>query len=189
MSYEIVVVDITKGRPQLAGKAFGDHVFEEVVAPAAASRRSNSVLVLSLRGAEFVTGSFLKAIWLRLHPDNDTAVPAVVAHLGDDVRTEFDIFLRGHRLLGVEALDWTESAISRARCHGQIEDAAWSALRALVARPGSTAPELCATSAEQVSPTAWTNRLNELHHQGLVLRERAGRAWRFFPIAQEVERG
>lgn len=189
MRNELQVLDITLGRQQLAGRVFGDLVFKDVIAPAVSSRGASTVLILSMRGAEFVTGSFLKATWLRLHLETEPAVPSVVAHLSDDVRSEFAIFLRGHRLPGLEAIDWTEDGISLARAHGQIEEPALNAFRALAARPGATAPELQAESHERVSPTAWTNRLNELHHHGLVLREKAGRAWRFFPIAREIENG
>jgi hypothetical protein len=188
MSSEVpLLVDLGGGRPQLAGKVLGEHVFKDVITPALGARAENAVLILSMRDVAFVTSSFLKATWLQLHPESEPAVPSMVAHLSEDVRTEFGVFLRGHARAGLEAVDWSADGVLLARVHGQIEVASLHALRAVLRRPGSTAPELHAKSREGVSATAWTNRLNELHRQGLVCREKAGRAWRFFPIAKEIE--
>lgn len=189
MSFEIRLVDLGCGEPQLVGRTIGDHRYERIIDPARRALDPHGVLLLSFRGVEFATGSFFKATWKALHPDEGPAVPCAVAHLCDEVREEFSIYLRGHRLLGLEAIDWTASELSLATIHGHVEDSEFSALRALCSNPGATAPELQALSNDKVSPTAWTNRLNELHRQGLAFRQKAGRAWRFFPIAREVRRG
>ena len=182
-------MDVGRGEQQLAGRSLGDRLYEDVIAPALGGLTAESILVLSFRGIEFVTGSIFKATWLRLHPENDVAVPSMVAHLSDEVRGEFAIFLKGHRLPGLEAIDWSATGVTLATLHGHVEDSSFNALQALTANPGATAPQLQNASRENVSPTAWTNRLNELHKQGLAFREKAGRAWRFFPTAREVRRG
>lgn len=189
MRSEIQLIELGRGEQQLAGRSLGDDRYQNVIEPVRQALMSHGVLLLSFRGVEFATGSFFKATWHALHPDDGAAVPSVVAHLSDDVREEFSIYLRGHRLLGLEAVDWTATEVSLANVHGQVEDSELRALQALCANPGATAPELQNLSADKVSPTAWTNRLNELHRQGLAFREKAGRAWRFFPIARQVQRG
>jgi hypothetical protein len=189
MKLEIRTVRLGSGERQLAGRVLGDRVYDVDIAPALKELGPGSIVVLSLRDIEFVTGSVLKATWHRLHPDEGIAIPSVAAHLSDDVRSEFAIYLKGHSMAGLEALDWNSTSISRAILHGEIEDSSFAALEALCADPGSTAPQLQGLSNENVSATAWTNRLNELHRQGLAFREKAGRAWRFFTIAREVRRG
>jgi hypothetical protein len=188
MSYEIRLVDLGRCE-QLAGRALGDSLYNEAIAPALKGATAKTILLLSFRGVEFVTGSIFKATWHRLHPDDGVVVPSMVAHLSDDVRAEFAIYLRSERVAGLEALDWRGTDVTLATLHGLLEDSAMNALQAVASNAGSTAPQLQSASSEVVSPTAWTNRLNELHRQGLALREKAGRAWRFFPLAREVRRG
>lgn len=189
MKAEIRELDVARGQEQLAGRVLGDRVYAEVLTPALEARAPSTVLVLSFRGVKFATGSFLKATWLRLHPDGEPAIPSVVAHLSEDVRTEFRIFLDGHRRPGLEARDWTSDRIALASLHGHLESPSFSAFSALLAAPGATAPELHRAGNESISATAWTNRLNELHRLGLALRRKRGRAWSFYPLTQEVRRG
>jgi len=189
MKVEIRSVDLGRGEQQLAGRALGDHLFDEVIAPALRGATAETILLLSFRGVEFVTKSIFKATWHRLHPDNGVLVPSMVAHISDDVRAEFSIYLKSERVAGLEALDWSEAEVTLATLHGHLEDSAVSALQAITANPAATAPQIQSASEEGVSATAWTNRLNELHRQGLAFREKAGRAWRFLPIAREVRRG
>jgi hypothetical protein len=189
MSVKLVTtVHLAADKRQLAGRIFGESVFEKLIAPAL-PLGENQLLILSFKNAELVTGSFLKATWLRLEDSEKNRVRAAVAHLNDDLRTDFETFLRGSSLAALEALDWKASGIRLARVLGDLEPAALSTLKAIVERPGSTAPELHAESSELVSPTAWTNRLNELYRQGLARREKAGRAWRFFPLTETIEHG
>lgn len=189
MRNEVRLLELGLGEKHLAGRSIGDERFKKVIEPARRALEPQHVLLLSFRHVEFATGSFFKATWHALHPDSGPAVPSAVAHLSDDVREEFSIYLRGHRLLGLEAVDWNESEVIAASVHGHVEESEFAALEALCTNPGATAPELQARSADDVSATAWTNRLNELHRQGLAFRQKAGRAWRFFPIAREVRRG
>jgi hypothetical protein len=147
------------------------------------------VLILSFKNVELVTGSFLKATWLRLEDAEQNRVSAAVAHLNDDLRTDLETFLKGSSLTALEALDWSASGIRLARLLGNLEPAALTTLKAIIERPGSTAPELHDKSTDNVSPTAWTNRLNELYRQGLAHREKAGRAWRFFPTTEKIDHG
>lgn len=188
MKFEMRLIDLG-GREQLAGYSLGERLFEERIEPALEGAAEETLLLLSFRGVEFVTGSFIKATWHRLHPPEGVRVPSMLAHLNEDVRTEFAIYVRSERLAGLEAVDWMASKVKLAALHGELEDPAMRALTAISAAPGSTAPQLQASSPERVTPTAWTNRLNELHRQGLAFRQKAGRAWKFFPLAEEVRRG
>lgn len=189
MKTEMRPVDLATGQLQLAGGALGERLYRERIEPALEAASSNCVLLLSFRGVESVTGSILKATWHRLHPSTGVQVPSMLAHLSEDVRGEFSIYLRSEGLAGLEALDWRKDSIDHAMVHGQLEASTISTLQALVKTPGATAPQLQATSNESISATAWTNRLNELHRQGLAFREKAGRAWRFFPLAQSMVAG
>ncbi len=186
MKFEIRLVDVARGEVQLAGGALGERLFRERIEPALEGVDANGVLLLSFRGVESVTGSVLKATWHRLHPKDGVLVPSMLTHLSEDVREEFAIYLRSEGLAGLEASDWTKTSVTLATLHGQLEASAINALQALTESPGATAPQLQSASKERVSPTAWTNRLNELHRQGLAFREKAGRAWRFFPTASEI---
>ena len=182
------VVQVELGRRKhLAGWTLGEQVFEEGLRSAASSLRPQQVLLLSFRDVEFATGSFFKATWLRLREDSENWVPVVVGHLTEEVRHEFEVFLLGLRLPGLEATDWGEAGIEHAKLHGQMESTSQRALMALLNTPGATAPELERLSGESLSPTAWTNRLQELHRNGLAFREKAGRAWRFSPVAKRIE--
>jgi hypothetical protein len=189
MRFEIRLVDLGLNETQLAGRALGDRLYNDAIAPALSKASAETILLLSFRGVEFATGSIFKATWHRLHPEAGVVVPSMVAHLSDDVRAEFAIYLRSERVAGLEALDWRGTEVTLATLHGHFEDSALSALQAVTASAGSTAPKIQSASEEAVSPTAWTNRLNELHRQGLAVRQKAGRAWQFFPLAREVQRG
>jgi hypothetical protein len=189
MSSKLVkVVHLAAEKRQLAGRVYGESAFEKLIVPSL-PLIDNQILILSFKGAELVTGSFLKATWLRLEDSEENRVRAAVAHLSDDLRTDFETFLRGSSLAALEALDWKASGIRLARVLGDLEPAALTTLQAILKRPGSTAPELHDESTKDVSATAWTNRLNELYRQGLARREKAGRAWRFFPTTEKIEHG
>jgi hypothetical protein len=184
MSSEVpVLLDITLGHEQLVGAILGERVYQKVIAPAA--RVGTGVLLLSARGANHATSSFFKATWLALRANTTAMPPVMLAHASDELREEFDTFLGRYRLPGMEALDWNDKGVVLARLHGHIEAPSLSALRALVARPGSTAPELHKDCGEDVTTTAWTNRLNELYRHGLATRAKAGRAWKFYAVSRE----
>lgn len=181
----MIFVDIAKGDQHLLGAILGQRVYREIVKPAA---EKAFVVILSVRGARFANSSFLKATWLEVREAfADTA--ALFAHMDEEVREEFEVFLNSEGRSGLEALDWSDSDVLLARLWGKVEPSSLSALRALTQRPGSTAPELHKAFDDGVSTTAWTNRLNELHRNGLAFRERSGRAWRFYPVAREVVHG
>jgi hypothetical protein len=189
MSFKLIkVIHVAAEKKQLAGKIYGESVFERLIAPSL-PLVDNQILILSFKNAELVTGSFLKETWLRLEDAEQNRISAAVAHLNDDLRTDFETFLKGSSLAALEALDWKASGIRLARLLGDLEPAALTTLAAILKRPGSTAPELHVESTEHVSATAWTNRLNELYRQGLARREKAGRAWRFFPTAEKIDHG
>lgn len=180
-----LVLDLSRGKKHLLGATLGQDIFEVVLEPALPVPPDTAVL-LSCRGAQYVTGSILKATWLQL-VKRAPGSPIMLADAASDVLGEFDMFLGDRHLAGLVAQKWTRRSVLNARLHGHLEPPGRAALRALVASPGSTAPELHEASDELVSATAWTNRLNELHRAGLAVREKAGRAWRFFPAAKEVE--
>jgi len=173
----------------LVGRTLAESVFQTTILPALEGCRPDDRLVLSFAGVELATGSFLKATWLKIHQTQPRGPRCLVTDLCEEVRSEFDIFLHGNRLPGLEATDWTDDGVSVARLHGRIEDAAYAALRLLTEMRGATAPELYRASDQRLTPTAWTNRLNELWRLGLAYREPAGRASRFYPAANEVLRG
>lgn len=186
MRNEIELIDVSLGERLLAGASLGHRIHEQLIAPVIARPVTQRILILSFRSAEYVTGSVLKAVWGKLHTESGVPAPSLVAHLCNDVQSEFVIYLLSQRAAGLEALEWNKNEVHTARLHGHLEEPAFSALAILGKYPGSTPPQLHAESGEQVSPTAWTNRLNELYRQGLALRQKSGRAWRFYPVAREV---
>lgn len=171
----------------MAGATAGQALYTEFIEPVAREASSGLVVVLGLRDVAWATGSIFKATWLKVQTELE--IPVAVAHLSEDVREEFHVFCMGSRRPGVEAVDWDSGGISVASLHGHVEDASLRSLDLLIQHPGSTAPELHQRSEGELQPTAWTNRLNELVRRGLAVRERAGRAWRFYPIMREVRHG
>ena len=164
MSYEIRRVDLGLGE-QLAGRALGDRLYNEAIAPALSGATAETILLLSFRGVAFVTGSIFKATWHRLHPDDGVVVPSMVAHLSDDVRAEFAIDLKSERVAGLEALDWSGTDVTVATLHGVLEDSAMNALQAVTAnadlRPRSSRARRTRWSARLHGPIGSTNSIGK----------------------------
>ncbi len=189
MSFPTQRVRISVDDGILAGRVAGEAAWRARIAPAIAALPAATILLVSFEGVSAVTGSVLKQTWGKLHPGDQPATPAMVVDLCADVLEEFRMYLESRGIGALQALEWTDKHVRQARLHGSNEPSVEETLLALTASPGASAPELHAKGRASIGPTAWTNRLNELHRQGLVFRERDGRAWRFYPLCKEISHG
>lgn len=189
MSFPTRRVQIGASGHILAGRIAGEAAWRERIAPAVATLPVGTILLVSFEGLSAVTGSVLKQTWGKLHPGDQPATPAMAVDLCADVLDEFRMYLESRGIGALQAMEWTEEQVLHARLHGSNEPSVEETLLALTTSPGASAPELHAKGGASIGPTAWTNRLNELHRQGLVFRERDGRAWRFYPLCKEISHG
>lgn len=184
------------------------------VAPVAEILRSapdiSRVILLDFAGIEAANASYLKAtaLWLlrcgsihaEIEDDRIRSAPAgleafnvfpVAVNASDEVLEEFDTLLRSERLpfLVVEKSDGDR--ILKAVQMGHLEPALEETMTALANERRSTATVLCERYPRKplIKPSAWSNRLSELHRLRLSRREREGRQWFYMSLADEVQHG
>lgn len=100
---------------------------------------------------------------------------------------EFQEFLRPRRLPILHAGRVKGEEVEEARLLGHLDSTLLQTLKVLCRQGRATAPQLFeANSKEDVTVTAWNNRLNDLNGLRLVRRFRAGRAWEYETIAGKI---
>jgi hypothetical protein len=78
-------------------------------------------------------------------------------------------------------------SVEEAKLLGHLDSTLAFTLRAAGQQGTVTAPELHrAFPRDKVTVSAWNNRLNDLLALRLVRRIRAGRAWRYEPVARKI---
>ena len=166
-----------------------------------------SLILLDFSGIDIVNGSYIKgtALWLLtcgwLSASNAGALSAPrhradprpcdlyvsVAGLSPDVTTEFQDFFKARRLPLLAARHLKSGLIEEAELLGHLDPILTITLKAALRRGPVTAPDLHRSFPDgDVTVTAWNNRLNELHALRLLRRIRAGRAWKYEPIAKKI---
>lgn len=162
-------------------------------------------VIIDFTGIAAVTASYLKTTIIRLV---DAAVLSTglddlpqslrskaeafdvfpfVAGCSPDVVEEIGTVLESRSLPLLEAVDWAATGVTHARLHGVLERALREALTALMGQESATATALARLGGP--NPTAWNNRLAELHRLRLATRERVGKQLVFRRVAREVEHG
>ena len=149
----------------------------------------------------FIKAAYLELIWwgqryadsedaFRVVRDSANVFP-VLRGLRDEVREEVITALISEGLAALEAHSVHHETIVRGQTLGRLEDALRATLDALTKEGFSTATSLCERypSKKPVQPTAWNNRLVELHRLRLVTRERSGRQWIYQALTKELVYG
>lgn len=194
--------------PMRLGATAGQDDTKALLARAAFTLESATVVVFDFAAVETVNASYLRAtvLWLlragmtfvKLEEEGVRAepgglpplnvIPAVAlvrAEVMDDLTT----------LLASEALPLLllrrANLPSEARCLGSLDPALRKTLAALAKMGSATATMLCEQFPERplIKPPAWSNRLSELYRLRLVGREREGRQWRYASVVEEVQFG
>lgn len=167
----------------------------------------DSLVVMDFDGFTSVNGSYIKAtvFWLftcgRLSTTNpgSTITPrhpadprpydvyTCVTGLTPETIAEFQEFLVPRRIPILLGKRMKDEAIQEAVLLGHLDPTLSSTLEALQTQGKATAPTLHELKKkDDVTVTAWNNRLNDLHSLRLVRRSRAGRAWEYESLAQKI---
>ena len=164
-------------------------------------------VILDYSGIEHINGSYFRATYIWLFncgrrwvldmgaeegndPWREIPLPVVpfVAHLGEESRAEISLYLPAIEAPCLEALEWSEQKVTRAKVLKRVEPTLFRTLQFLATKYPTTAGELCeAHQSERVNLTAWNNRLVELHRSLLATREKRGRYWLYRPVFDNLE--
>ena len=166
-----------------------------------------TLVVLDFTKLDAVNGSYIKgtALWLltcgQLSTGNPQKVIAprhaadprpydlfvCVAGLSPEVQLEFQEFLKPRGLPLLFARVLKGDVVKEAVLLGHLDSALRFSLDAVTKYGSCTAPQLYKLFPEQdVTVTAWNNRLNDLHALRLVRRTRAGRGWEYKPLTKKI---
>lgn len=168
------------------------------------SDQPGEIVIVDMAGIETVTGSYLKATFLRLlrragAPGSVLGesgagglgegllnIFPMVAGLSDEVRADLDDLLQLRKLCGLEVLETEGERVVRARLLGMREGAVVETLRIVVREGEATAARLLERYGGNINVTGWNNRLADLHRLRLARRRKEGRFWVYTPIAEQV---
>lgn len=207
VSYGVVLIEVIDVTHKIAvGATLGQSIIAPVIDRLRQRQRDATTVVVDFKNVEAVNTSFIKAVFLefvwwgrrfagsedapRIDRDSANVFP-VLRRLHDDVREEIITALVSEDLAAFEVVTAHAEEIARGRVLGRLDDALRVTLEALAKEGASTAPTLCERypSRKPIQPTAWNNRLVELHRHRLVTRERAGRQWIYGSLVKELDRG
>jgi hypothetical protein len=199
-----------KGTAVALGATAGEqHMLSVHRGVAQGSISPGSCIVLDFDGITGVNASYIKAtaLWIltcgQLSVTNSVSLASQVPRheadprpydlyvcvtgLAPDLEVEFQEFLRPRHLPLLCAHRLNDESIEEAKLLGHLDPMLVLTLKAAGKHGTVTAPELYRASPhEGVTVTAWNNRLNDLHALRLVRRIRAGRAWKYQPLAKRI---
>ncbi|MDB6027267.1 MAG: uncharacterized protein JWM68_3490 [Verrucomicrobiales bacterium] len=194
-------------RPALGGTAGEDVMLSLYQSVANSKLPYGSLIVLNFDGIEHVNGSFIKAtaLWvfisgqLSTHKHADEFSPKAesdprpydifpcVIGLSPEVQKEFQEFLKPRRVPVLFGKKLTGNVLEESIVLGGLDPMLRNTLTTITQNPGATAPELHRTFSNQdVTVTAWNNRLNDLHALRLVQRVRVGRVWKYQSLTGKI---
>ena len=168
-----------------------------------------SCILLDFDGITGVNGSYIKAtaLWVltcgQLSVTNSGSLSSpvprheadprpydlfvCVTELTPELEVEFQEFLKPRRLPLLYAQRVRNDCVEEATLLGHLDATLALTLKAAGQHGTVTAPELHrAFPRDEVTVTAWNNRLNDLHALRLVRRIRAGRAWKYESVAKKI---
>jgi hypothetical protein len=200
------IIELQPSRSHLHGATLAQQDLSRALSALSDLNGDSAVFLLNLSNATSVTGSYLRATlhWALLcgqaavsqpiHPLVHGAwavkplplFPMVVAPSAA-VAEEVHDFFGARNLPLLQALKWTKSEITSARLVGALDSFLLGTLLKLAQFGEATAGELADKSKEAITPNAWSNRLAALFMLRLVTRNRAGKFWKYAPIAKEVQ--
>lgn len=169
-----------------------------------------TVVILDFTGIKAINASYVKSsfFWLFLcgqlaanrkaydYPVRRASDPrpcdiyVVAAGLEKEVEEEFVEFFKTRQLPLLIAKEWSDENVHSAILEGHLEPALKTTLTALLQRHGGNAPQLHSEHpGENITVTAWNNRLSDLSELRLVRRTRVGKMWNYQPIAERITYG
>jgi hypothetical protein len=181
------------GNGVLAGAIDGQKAFLSLVQETPAVGKPE-VCFLDFAGIDVATTSFLResivayrnharSSWQNIYP--------VAANLAPRVREELEAFLfsRGDAFVICE-LDRNEQP-KDVQLIGQLDGKQLFALTAVLKMGQTDAPTLAAqfNAHEQVTPTAWNNRLVALAAKGILVEVSSGRSKKYRPVLEGLKYG
>lgn len=164
---------------------------------------NGTLVILDFKGIQSTNGSYIKAsaYWVYLcgqlstRPDLSDLIGSrstdpkpydlycAVANLSPEVEAEFDEFFGSRGLPFLIATKWNDEKVHSARIGGGIEPTLQRSLTCLLSMGKASAPEMHSRYPnENITVTAWNNRLSDLHALRLVRRVRNGRQWEYQPV-------
>jgi len=168
---------------------------------------SGEIVILNFKGIKQINGSYIKAtaLWFflcgRMAVDSQPVaffprhvsdlrpydLYIAVSNLSPEVREEFNDFLQHRYIPMLLASRYNENQIEEASLLGHLDDALKMTLEALVKHKAATAPRLFDLYPnENITVTAWNNRLNDLQSLRLARRIRSGRSWQYQPLTKKI---
>jgi len=110
-----------------------------------------------------------------------------VTGLSPEVELEFQEFLEPRGLPLLCARIVKGDMVKEAALIGHLDSALRFTVEAMTKHSYCTAPQLHKMfPKENITVTAWNNRLNDLHALRLVRRSRAGRGWEYKPLTEKI---
>lgn len=168
---------------------------------------NGGVVIFDFDAVEVANASYLRAtvLWLLhagtlfvdLEEGRVRAAPAglaplnvipMVANIRGEVMDDLTTLLNSE---GLPLLLVQGNERRTARCLGRLDPALRETLAALTTLGSATATMLCEQFPQRppIRPSAWSNRLSDLHRLRLVTRTREGRQWRYASPVEEVQVG
>jgi hypothetical protein len=177
----------------LAGAANGAAVLSRLVAQVHRIA-APTVIALDFHGVTVATGSFLRECVLGFRDycrRSQANLYPVVANLNDTVLEELRDLLKHRRQAVVCCGLVGDDQITDPRVEGVLEEKQIATLDAVLlmgeADAASLAERLGAT--DKIGPTGWNNRLASLAAEGMLIETRTGRAKRYRPVVEGLQRG
>ncbi len=188
------------------GSPAGERVLREVLERTSESSYDEAGLVVAvdLAKVSLATTSYIKAGLLPLffsgqrYADQvgsgllDTGgVPAlnlypVFCNVDEEVLDTMNEVFAGRRLPFLVA-GLSDGELGSGKIFGFLDDALVRTIRLIHQREQVTALELASEfSKEDIKPTAWNNRLNDLWRLRLLRRIKRGKAWWYKPVTKEI---
>ena len=175
----------------LAGSLDGKKAFEDLLQKTLIPAKPE-VCFLDFLGINVATTSFLRdsvvayrnhtrSIWPSIYP--------VCSNLTGRVREEFETFLVAWGDAFVTCTLNTENQISNVKLIGKVEGKPGVALRGVLELGEVDAPGLRKHIEEEVTPSAWNNRLGVLVTKGILIEIGSGRNKRYRPVLEGLSYG
>ena len=170
----------------LAGAIPGQHALGELIKKTPAVLKVE-ICFLDFSGVEIATASFLRESICAFQHYVRTHVPflyPVAANMSAQTIEEFDSFLRlRNDAFVVCGLNKSDKAVN-ARLIGLLDGKQRNAFDEVLARKETDAPTLSRDSTEEVSTTAWNNRLSALSAKGILIETSNGRGKCYRPVLE-----
>jgi hypothetical protein len=191
------------------GSLAGERVLREALerVSKASFDEAGAVLAIDLAKVKLATTSYIKAGMLPLFLSGQrysdqasnglvsaSSVPAlniypVFCNVDDEVLDTMNEVFAGRRLPFLVG-DLHDGDLGNGRVFGFLDEALVRTIRLIHLREQVTALELVSEfSEEDIKPTAWNNRLNDLWRLRLLRRIKRGKAWWYKPVTKELTYG